>query len=671
MLVSTTVVEVGVDVANATGMVVLDADRFGVSQLHQLRGRVGRGEAPGLCLLVTDTEAGSPARERLDAVAATLDGFELSRLDLEARREGDVLGASQSGRRSSLRLLRVLRDEDLIVDARDDAAEVVGGDPDLRGHAACATRWTGSWPSSAPTTSTRPDPGKTRHRQDPTRQDRPGKPTRRPNPAGPGAVLGTGRRRGRCGMQGDAHDGTGAAQRPRRACGARPGDRGAGGTRAGRTTGRTGRVGGPWRPSWSSPAWPRPRSRRAATTRRAGSRSSWPCRSPPSWSSATGPPPRRRRAGPAGPRSWPGSWVAGHCCAAACRPSPPPASRPLPLMAAAVLAARRRPPPAGRRARVVVHGLLGVGALTAVAGWAGVVLHLDRLAVTQDGMWRAGSTLTYPNAAAALLTLLCLPALALRLSRPADRWPAALCALLLVGHAATLSRAGAVSLAAGAVVLAACAGWRSLLQGALAPAVGALVGVAGLLGSVPLDAPAGRWPALLGLPAGMAVAAWLAPRRAAQGPGRGRRRGRCGRDGSRRGAGRAGAGPAPGRGGLGPLGRPRRRPAHRRRPALVGHRSGRRVARPRPGRAAVHSHPLRARRVRPGPSRAGRPRSAAPAAPGRAPGARRRSRVARALARPAGRPASWQRSSRPPSTAVSTSSGTSLSCRSPPWLSSR
>ena len=134
VLVSTTVVEVGVDVANATGMVVLDADRFGVSQLHQLRGRVGRGAAPGLCLLVTDTEAGSPARERLEAVAATLDGFELSRLDLEARREGDVLGASQSGRRSSLRLLRVLRDEELIVDARDDAAEVVGADPDLRGH---------------------------------------------------------------------------------------------------------------------------------------------------------------------------------------------------------------------------------------------------------------------------------------------------------------------------------------------------------------------------------------------------------------------------------------------------------------------------------------------------------------------------------------------------------
>ncbi len=136
VLVATTVVEVGVDVPNATGMVVLDADRFGVSQLHQLRGRVGRGAAPGICLLVTDAEAGTPARERLDAVAATLDGFELSRLDLETRREGDVLGASQSGRRTSLRLLSVLRDEDLIVDAREDAAAVVADDPLLRRHEA-------------------------------------------------------------------------------------------------------------------------------------------------------------------------------------------------------------------------------------------------------------------------------------------------------------------------------------------------------------------------------------------------------------------------------------------------------------------------------------------------------------------------------------------------------
>ncbi|MDQ1599493.1 MAG: ATP-dependent helicase RecG [Actinomycetota bacterium] len=136
VLVATTVVEVGVDVANATAMVVMDADRFGVSQLHQLRGRVGRGSAPGLCLLVTDSEAGTPARERLDAVAATQDGFELSRLDLETRREGDVLGASQSGRRSSLRLLSVLRDEAVIAEAREDAAALVAADPDLGKHPA-------------------------------------------------------------------------------------------------------------------------------------------------------------------------------------------------------------------------------------------------------------------------------------------------------------------------------------------------------------------------------------------------------------------------------------------------------------------------------------------------------------------------------------------------------
>jgi ATP-dependent DNA helicase RecG len=134
VLVSTTVIEVGVDVANATVMVVLDADRFGVSQLHQLRGRVGRGGLAGLCLLVTRAEAGTPARTRLDAVAGTVDGFELSRVDLEQRREGDVLGASQSGRRSGLRLLSVLRDEDVIVAAREAAGALVGEDPDLTGH---------------------------------------------------------------------------------------------------------------------------------------------------------------------------------------------------------------------------------------------------------------------------------------------------------------------------------------------------------------------------------------------------------------------------------------------------------------------------------------------------------------------------------------------------------
>jgi ATP-dependent DNA helicase RecG len=131
VLVATTVVEVGVDVPNATVMVVMDADRFGVSQLHQLRGRVGRGAHPGLCLLVTEAPPATPARERLDAVAATLDGFELARLDLEQRREGDVLGASQSGRRSSLRMLAVLRDEDVIEAARVEATSVVTADPAL------------------------------------------------------------------------------------------------------------------------------------------------------------------------------------------------------------------------------------------------------------------------------------------------------------------------------------------------------------------------------------------------------------------------------------------------------------------------------------------------------------------------------------------------------------
>jgi ATP-dependent DNA helicase RecG len=131
VLVATTVIEVGVDVPNATVMVVLDADRFGVSQLHQLRGRVGRGAHPGLCLLVTDAAAGTPARERVDGVAGTLDGFEIARLDLEQRREGDVLGAAQSGRRSSLRLLRLLRDEDVIARAREEASRLVDEDPTL------------------------------------------------------------------------------------------------------------------------------------------------------------------------------------------------------------------------------------------------------------------------------------------------------------------------------------------------------------------------------------------------------------------------------------------------------------------------------------------------------------------------------------------------------------
>jgi len=131
VLVTTTVVEVGVDVPNATVMVIMDAERFGVSQLHQLRGRVGRGSHGGLCLLVTEAAEESPARERLTAVASTTDGFVLSRIDLAQRREGDVLGTAQAGRKSSLRLLRLLDDEELIGRAREEAVELVAADPAL------------------------------------------------------------------------------------------------------------------------------------------------------------------------------------------------------------------------------------------------------------------------------------------------------------------------------------------------------------------------------------------------------------------------------------------------------------------------------------------------------------------------------------------------------------
>ncbi|MFJ9610978.1 ATP-dependent DNA helicase RecG [Kitasatospora sp. NPDC101176] len=134
VLVATTVIEVGVNVPNSTAMVIMDADRFGVSQLHQLRGRVGRGSAPGLCLLVSDMPAGSAARSRLDAVAGTLDGFELSRIDLEQRREGDVLGQAQSGVKSSLKVLSVLEDEEVILTARTEATRLVAEDPDLTAH---------------------------------------------------------------------------------------------------------------------------------------------------------------------------------------------------------------------------------------------------------------------------------------------------------------------------------------------------------------------------------------------------------------------------------------------------------------------------------------------------------------------------------------------------------
>ncbi len=129
VLVCTTVIEVGVDVANATMMVILDADRFGLSQLHQLRGRVGRGSAPGVCLLVTQAPQASPARVRLDAVQSTTDGFELADRDLELRREGNVLGTSQAGRASSLKLLSLSTDREIVENARDDAQRLVAGDP--------------------------------------------------------------------------------------------------------------------------------------------------------------------------------------------------------------------------------------------------------------------------------------------------------------------------------------------------------------------------------------------------------------------------------------------------------------------------------------------------------------------------------------------------------------
>jgi ATP-dependent DNA helicase RecG len=134
VLVATTVIEVGVDVPNATVMIIMDADRFGVSQLHQLRGRVGRGAAPGICLLVTESAEASAARERLEAVASTTDGFKLSEIDLEQRREGDVLGASQSGKHSHLRLLSLLRDAKLITEARAEAIELIAEDPTLSRH---------------------------------------------------------------------------------------------------------------------------------------------------------------------------------------------------------------------------------------------------------------------------------------------------------------------------------------------------------------------------------------------------------------------------------------------------------------------------------------------------------------------------------------------------------
>jgi ATP-dependent DNA helicase RecG len=136
VLVATTVIEVGVDVPNASTMIVLDADRFGVAQLHQLRGRVGRGGVPGIALFVTRAEQSTLARDRVEAVAATLDGFELAQADLELRREGDVLGGTQSGRRSSLKLLRVVEDAEVIAEARTVAEGLMDADPALAAHAA-------------------------------------------------------------------------------------------------------------------------------------------------------------------------------------------------------------------------------------------------------------------------------------------------------------------------------------------------------------------------------------------------------------------------------------------------------------------------------------------------------------------------------------------------------
>jgi ATP-dependent DNA helicase RecG len=134
VLVATTVIEVGINVPNASLMVIMDADRFGVSQLHQLRGRIGRGAHPGLCLMLSQLPFGHPALQRLEEVAKTTDGFALAELDLTQRREGDVLGAAQSGRKSQLKLLSLLQDEQLIRAARAEAQLVVEADPELAAH---------------------------------------------------------------------------------------------------------------------------------------------------------------------------------------------------------------------------------------------------------------------------------------------------------------------------------------------------------------------------------------------------------------------------------------------------------------------------------------------------------------------------------------------------------
>ncbi|MGI9164247.1 MAG: ATP-dependent DNA helicase RecG [Mycobacterium sp.] len=144
VLVCTTVIEVGVDVPNATVMVVMDADRFGISQLHQLRGRIGRGSHPSLCLLATKLPESSKAGERLKAVARTLDGFALADLDLAERREGDVLGHSQSGRPITLRFLSLAEHLDVILAARELCESVYPVSPQDRGLAVLSEQFTGS-----------------------------------------------------------------------------------------------------------------------------------------------------------------------------------------------------------------------------------------------------------------------------------------------------------------------------------------------------------------------------------------------------------------------------------------------------------------------------------------------------------------------------------------------
>jgi ATP-dependent DNA helicase RecG len=142
VLVCTTVIEVGVDIPNAAVMFVMDADRFGISQLHQLRGRIGRGEYPSLCLLATQLPERSKAGERLKAVAGTLDGFKLADLDLAERREGDVLGLSQSGRPITLRFLSLSEHQEIIEAAREFCESAYEHDPTHTGMATLAAQFT-------------------------------------------------------------------------------------------------------------------------------------------------------------------------------------------------------------------------------------------------------------------------------------------------------------------------------------------------------------------------------------------------------------------------------------------------------------------------------------------------------------------------------------------------